>query len=468
MDLKFIQHSIPLRENLLKIEREIYIVGGTVRDFLLNRPINDYDIVIPRNAMLFAQKLKRIVPGKIVPLSEEDDDVRFVIKHNLWIDISGRKGGDINEDLKRRDFTINAMAIPLHGEPVLIDPCSGKRDLLNGIIRTPQRENLSNDPLRILRAFRFMAELRFEIERNTWNWVWELGFRLRKPSKERIRYELFLIFGSSYVYSTLLKMRESKILEVLFPEMVALEMTSQRYYQEQNLLYHSLQTVRNLENLLDNLTSGPLKKYSRYIEAFLKFKNSKALMMMGALFHDLGKPATISVTPEGRTRFFDHDSVGESLVKRIAKRYRFSRRETKLLAHLVRRHMYPHYLAGEDRLTKRALNRYLRRNDVLAFPLVVIAIADAQASPPADWGIDKYFELLEHLDALKKEKESKPQKKLVTGKDLIDLGLKPGPIFSKILEEIDDLRAEGKIKTREEALERLGQIIRELKGEVVS
>lgn len=459
MDLETLQKMVPYREELVRLDPEIFIVGGSVRDYLLKRVINDFDIVVKKDALAFAKNLSEIASGKLVVLSEEEKEVRFIVKRNLWLDITDRRGKNIEENLIFRDYTVNSLAVPLAGGPTLIDPLNGLSDLKKGIIRTPRKDNLRDDPLRILRAFRLSATLGFRIERGTAQWIKELGFEIRNSSRERIKYELFLIFGSNRVAKTVWLMKELGILEVLFPEILALELTSQRYYQEQNLLRHTWLALKYLEDILGKLPQSPFWSYKEYLLPFLKEKKSKALILLAILFHDIGKPATITVNEEGKTHFYDHDIIGEQITKRIADRLRFSKKEATTLAHLVRWHMYPHFLAKETQATPRALNRYLRRNGFLSFPLVLMAIADAEASPPIE-GHDKgYIHLLDDLYCLLKKQKAKPKERLLTGNDLISMGLKPGPIFSKILQEIDDLYAEGKIETREEALEKVKSIL---------
>jgi len=453
MRLKELQEKFPHREMFLRLDPKIYIVGGTVRDHLLGRNFQDFDILVSDRAIPFAKKISKKLECKVVVLSEEEDEVRLVFTPSCWIDITGRRGYPLNHDLERRDFTINSMAVPLKGVPNLIDPLEGAKDLETRLIRVPKYQNLLDDPLRILRAFRFFATLGFELEKETLQWMSNLAFNLREAARERIRYELILLFSSERVWETLILMKDSGVLEVIFPEILPLALTSQRYYEDQNLLHHSLMTVKKMEELRE--------LFKNLMGPFLRDQGKRALFFLAGLFHDIGKPATLTLDGEGRTRFFDHEVVGASMVKRISKRLKFSKRESETFTHLVRWHMYPHFLAKESNPTLRAMNRFRRRNGELAIPLIFLAMADAKASPPLkERGVGYQF-LLEKIVQMMEEVEKKPLEKLITGYDLIEMGLEPGPIFSKILQEIDDLRAEGSIETREEALEAVKRLLRE-------
>lgn len=430
--------QVPLLDFDLIEKYDVYLVGGTIRDFFLKKPLTDYDIAVC-NVELFLKDLRRKNPGiTLFPLSEEDKEYRCVLGEGLWIDVSELKGRSIEEDLRLRDFTFNAMALNLRiGE--LIDPYNGQRDLAEKTIRMISSRNLIDDPLRILRAYRFMAILGFKIEQDTEFFIRELSplISTRYVAAERIKFELFLILESDRAGEVFSEMAKSGVLFSIFPELTDLKTTSQRYYNDQNLLFHTLQAVKNLEKILME------KDYEEDIKVVAK---------LAMLLHDVGKPKTISYDEEGNTHFYGHDKLGSEMAEEIAERLKLSRKEKNILKKLVRFHMYPHLLAAQRELTERAVNRYLRRMEELAFPLLDMAIADAMASPPRGDGILPYHKFEEKIFKVIEEKAKVGKERIVTGYDLIALGLKPGPIFKEILQEIDDLLAEGKIKTKDDAL----------------
>lgn len=459
MDLLPIIHLIPSRDKLLALSKEVYIVGGTVRDFLLKRTIKDIDIVVSGSGIKIAYQMSRILRCRFVPLSEEEDQARLVLRKDLFIDIAGMRGGSIEEDLKGRDFTINSMAVDVKTGK-FIDPTDGMSDLNKRIIRTLSKKNLIDDPLRILRAFRLMSELEFEIEKDTLRLIEELGDHLKTVAKERIHYELILIFGGESVGKTVRKMEKTGILYILFPELKPLKNTYQKYIMEQNLMEHTLMVVEKLEENIKHLENKNLKILAPYMEDYLAHRKNRAILLMGALFHDIAKPETIVLDEEGRTHFYGHEKVGSKIVEDITKRLRFSTKEAEVLKRIVRHHMDPHHLAGVE-LTRRAIFRYLKRTGDLAFPLLLLAYSDAEATPPGNV-LEGHKRLIEEvIKFVEEEKKKKAKKRLITGYDLIDMGLKPGPIFREILNYIEELQAEGSIKTKEEAIEEVKKYLKE-------
>jgi len=430
--------GIPLIDMEIAEKCDVYLVGGTVRDFILRRKFSDYDIVV-RDVDCVLKTLKKKASSLVIfPLSVEDREYRCILDENTWIDVSEMKGKDIVEDLSIRDFTLNSIAIQVSTQRT-IDPFGGLDDIKRKIIRTKSLRNLVIDPLRILRAYRFTALLGFSIESKTRCFLKELSplLSVRIVAAERIWYELTLILSSPNASSTLTLMSEDSVLFSIFPELEPMKYTAQRYYNEQNLLYHSLCAVAKFEEMLKERDYAPEMVH---------------VLKLAVLLHDIGKPMTMSYDEEGNTHFYGHDKLGSEMVENIADRLKMSRRQRNLLKNLVRHHMYPHLLAAQKVLTDKAVNRYLRRMDDLAFPLLDIAIADALASPPRQDGILPDEEFRAKIGRVIEEKQKLGPGRLITGDDLILLGLKPSPLFRVILGEIDDLVAEGTIKNRDDAL----------------
>lgn len=459
MDLRKLVEKVPHLQ-VLRDLGEGWIVGGTVRDFLLGKDPEDFDLTFRGDVRELALELRKRVRGRVVLIGKELQEVRYVLGPRSWLDLSPLRGEHIEKDLYKRDFTINAMAVPLRGEPVLIDPLRGREDLEQGILRTPRLANLRDDPVRILRAFRFLSTLGFELEPRTLRGIRRYRDLLLESAPERIRYELFKLFMGDQVYRALKAMVETGVLFVLFPELLPLKRTAQVYYHRLNLLHHTLEVVRNLEALLKNPEASPFAPYLHRFRDILEDPKRRALLLMGALFHDIGKPDTLTTDEEGNTHFHGHERVGAKIVEKIGRRLRFSNEEIEALHALVRHHMHPHLLAKEPEITPRAVNRYLRKTGEWAWGLVILAYADAKATPPIKGkGIYRHPLLAQKMEEVLRNREKAPAPRLVTGYDLIDLGLKPGPIFKVILQEIEDLQAEGVIRTREEALEKLREIV---------
>jgi poly(A) polymerase len=357
---------------------------------------------------------------------------------------------DIEKDLLERDFTINAMGMKIPGFE-LIDILGGKKDIKKGVIRAVKEENILEDPLRMLRAFRFMALLDFNIEEELKRTITENKEKIMSSARERIMQELFIIFSEGKViFKTISKMAETGILFVLIPELAKSQECFQRYHKSKlNVFEHILKCVYYLERFYKNWRRTFFKEYEELIKEIFE-PEKRVLLFLGILFHDIAKPDTCTIE-EGRTKFYGHDKIGAQIAYKWAKKMRFSEKFSKKLSSLVFWHMYPHLLGKEKERTRRAYHRYLRKTAQLWFLLFVHAYADFRATPP---GKDPSYlkNLLKEIYEFKKETEKERPKPLITGYDLIDLGLIPSPLFRKILEEIEEMRAEGKIKEKQEAL----------------
>ncbi len=415
-----------VRELILKYD--LYLVGGSVRDILSGKKPGDFDLSA-RDVKTILNDIGR--SGKIVTLDEKEGEYRVVFK-GFWVDISKMKGEGIEDDLRKRDFTINSIAVDKNGQ--IIDPTLGQKDIEKGIIRTISIEHLKSDPLRVLRAFRFYATLGFEIESKTLKWLMEVKGLLNGVSGERIRQEMFLILSSKRVFETFKFMCNTEVMDVIFPCVQDIRKTAQRYYNEQNLLYHSLTVLKYLEESTNgkNITIRP---------AFF----------LGAFLHDAGKPLTLSYDEEGNTHFHGHDKEGAKLVEQRLKELKFSSKEIEDVKKIVEFHMYPHHLAGVPELTKKAVARFLRRTGEYADFLLYFAEADAKASPPREGGMSGYEKLKNLVNEIRMENKDKPER-IINGYDLINLGFKPSPMFKTILEDVEDEFKAGNLKNKKDAL----------------
>jgi len=450
--LKKVQNSVffDAIRFLEKRNIEFYIVGGAIRDFLRGKEnIKDLDIIIPFDPEKIIYEIAKKTGGTPFLLDEKRKEWRIVIKSEYTLDI-GEIEIDIEHDLSERDFSINAIAFKFP-ENFFIDKFNGFYDIEKKIVRAFKKENLIKDPLRILRAFRFMATLGFEIEKETFKFIKENREKILDSAKERIMREIYIMFSQGIrIYSTLLKMRESKVLFTLIPELKELDGCLQIYNNRTlDILSHTLNSLKYLENFYKNWRKTFFKEYEKEINRIFD-PQGRVLLFISLIFHDIAKPLTRKIE-NGKTKFHGHDKIGANIAYNWAKRMRFSERFAKRLKEMVFWHMYPHLLGKEEELTKRALFRYLRKTEEIWFLLFVQAYADFRATPPGK--NPSYLKnLLRKIYDFKIEIEREKPKPLINGYDLIALGLKPGPIFKKILTEIEELKAEDVLKTKEEAL----------------
>ena len=447
-----------LRERLprpLRQDRRFYFVGGTVRDCALGRPPQDIDLVFTGRLRDWLRRHR--LPGRLVPLKPELDEYRLVLGSDFWIDLSGLRAENLWQDLERRDFTLNSIAVPLDLATVL-DPTDGLRDLRRRRIRAFRQRNLRSDPVRLLRAFRFQSVLGFEVDPQTLRWIGRLRARIHQSAPERIHEELMRLFAGRWVFEACTGLRTTGLLFELFPELRAMDLTFQRYLTDQNLLDHTLDTLRHLQAWVFALDDTPLAPYFPELQPVLEDPERRALLFLAALLHDIGKPRTLSRDAEGRTHFLNHERVGARMAAQRLQALRFARREWETVAFLVRHHMYPHHLAWDPHMTDRAVARYVRRMGEWAYPLLLLAIADALASPPELIGISRHLLLARKLREIQERQRRAPRQRLLTGHDLKALGIPEGPVYREILETIQEEFLAGRLQSRAEALARAREL----------
>ena len=443
--------------NLSKTEK-MFIVGGAVRDILIGKSFNDLDLVVERNAEEIAKKLAKDLGFTFVELSQEFGIYRVT---NSWavIDISLQQGKSIEEDLKQRDFTINAMAMPVESlfedRTDIIDPFLGYVDLKEKRVRAIAEENIVADPLRILRGYRLFAKGYGLLERKTREWFAKHAKSLILSAPERILYELELILLTDRAYEAFCLMDEDGVLEVIFPEVNPCSNVPQPEYHHLDVWGHMLESLKWAEAILKN----PEAYLGRSLPKDLKEdKDFIISVKLASLFHDLGKGYTFKQTEEGIV-FYGHEIVSSDLALKIAERLRFKRDLGERIALLVKSHMRPYQMFSEfekGTLTIRA-KRNLIKDVPYLWELFIVAMADSLASR----GVDKepdYEDRLKtffhHLFPFKEELERvEKRERVLTGRDLIELGFKPGPVFSEILTAVELKVLEGEIRTKEDAVE---------------
>lgn len=419
----------------LKRRQKLFLVGGTIRDILLDIIPKDYDFTVEGSGVYFARRVAKKIQGSFVLLSKKDDEAR-VVKDEIIYDFVGYKD-DILKDLRRRDFTINAMAVDLDTFEFL-DPFNGVKNLKHKIIRLTADDTLIEDPLRVLRAFRFALELNFKIDKKFFEKAKQVN--LKNVAAERIGYEFMRIISTPNSYKQILKMNGLGLLSQIFPE-------AKKIIEDSFLWGHSLNTYYAVERLMREGFFTTLEpEFSQYFSV----ERRKPLLKLSALFHDVAKPDTF-LLKNGDVHFYGHDTKGAKIVEILGyKRLKLSRSDVSMVRKLVKEHMRPHLLATNGELTDRAIRRFFRDLGDDYFGAMMLAWADGYATAGHTKHLEEKF--LKML-ALKRADDAKPKiERLIDGYDLIALGLKPGPVFKIILQELLDMQLEGKIKTKEEGL----------------
>ena len=437
---------------------QTFVVGGYVRDLLLKRPSKDIDFVCVGSGIELAEKVANKLKAQVhiyknfgtaqIPL--DDLDIEFVGARKESYRSESRKpiveDGTLEDDQKRRDFTINAMAISLNDKSYgeLIDPFDGVADLKRKTIKTPLDPviTFSDDPLRMMRAIRFASQLNFDIEADTYQAIIDQKDRLKIVSQERITEELNKIILSpvpSYGFKLLF---QSGLLHLFFPEMVLLqgvEYVGGNAHKDN--FYHTLQVLDNVAKVSDDLW-----------------------LRWSAILHDIAKPQTKRYDKVHGFTFHGHEDKGARMVPGIFRRLKLPMNEKmEFVQKLVRMHLRPIPLSKE--VTDSAIRRLLFEagDDVDA----LMKLCRADITSKNNDKVNRYLKNFDVVEAKMAEVEEKDQirnfQPPVTGDEIIQMfNLPPSKIIGDIKEQIKEAILEGEIRNdREEALELLKKIARE-------
>lgn len=461
-----------LRELAASRPLQVYLVGGSVRELALGRPAPDLDLAVSAHALELAQALAAALGGTFVLLDEKERTARVVWQGEI-LDLAEFRAPTLEGDLQGRDFTVNALALELDAvlgrRPItLIDPWGGLADLAQGLLRVAAPENFQDDPLRLLRAYRFVATHGFRLSPETASAIGRYLPEFSRVAGERVHQELFLLLGAPRSGPVLAAMEQVGLLTRIFPELADLKGVDQNGFHHLDVFSHSLATVSHLEEVLaapQNFFEDLAQELARYAGGHHK----AAVLKLAALFHDVGK-ARVRERREkpDRYTFYYHERVGLELFGVVALRLRLSQAEAKTVTTLIRLHMRPFLLLPAFRqgeLSLRALGRLVRAARWELPGLFALAMADSLAGQGAQKPEDSEA-VLANLAAeayrfLKERLE--PQEdlpKLLTGHDLIKvLGLSPGPQFRRLLTAVQEAQWEGMVQTQEEALEMVRRLL---------
>jgi len=475
----FLKHLL----NLLRSEASpCYIAGGYVRDWLLQQPSVDLDLVVAGAAIPLARRIADRTGGAFYVLDEEMGAARVVYRRppGLTVDVAAMRGPDIVADLQARDFTVNSMAVDVRHwydpSPAVLDPCDGQADLAAGILRATSDRAFRSDPLRLLRAVRFTATLGLRIEPQTESWIRRDASLVAQPSAERIRHELALIVASSGAAGHLCRMDELGLMHGVLPEVTALKGVAQSAPHVHDVYEHTLATIAEAERLtaFPDAQLGPDE--ARFLgpfaadlaehlsETISEARTRSTLLKFAAMLHDVGKPLTQTVQADGRIRFFGHARIGADIAAEVLTRLRFTTRETRLISTVVTHHMRPGLLLKEPSVTRRAIYRLFRDTGDAGVDVLILALADQLATRGETLQRDHWRDylrlthrMLDHYFRKRQEVVAPP--KLVTGRDVMAvLNLPSGPRVGELLEKLREAQAEGQVLTREQALDFLRRL----------
>ncbi len=448
------------------VVEEAWIVGGSVRDALLGRPIRDVDLAVRGEPERAARAVAKAIGGPAFKLSEAFGGWRALHPSRDWIcDVTALHGEGIDADLARRDFTVNAMAVPVEGGE-LRDPLAGAGDLEAGVIRvlggpSVEQSAYADDPLRPLRLVRLATELDLAPDPDTERLTREAAPLVAGAAAERVWAELRRLVVAERVMEGLELSDRLGVTAVVLPELSALHGVEQSHFHHLDVYDHTLEVLRQAlelerhpERVFGELAE-PLDALMR--EPFADELDRWQALRLGALLHDAAKPATRSVRPDGRVTFIGHDSVGAELVGEICARLRASDRLRQFLAGLTRNHLVLGFLVHERPLDRRMVYRYLERCEPVEVEVTLLSCADRLATrgKNADAAIAAHLELARELmvEALAWRRDGAPEPPLRGDVLARELGIPPGPELGALLAQLREARFAGEATTAEEALE---------------
>jgi len=480
--------------------QEIYLVGGAVRDILLNRLSQDFDFAVPSNGISLARRVANALKADFMVLDDERDTARVIVAESessrTFMDFATyRNGTTLEADLRARDFTINAIAYDLRAQ-TLIDPLNGTTDLRAKTIRACSSTSLTDDPVRILRAIRQAAAFKFKIELETRKAMKEAASLLPKVSPERQRDELFKILEGPKPDASMRALEMLGVFPYLLPELPAMKGVNQSPPHIYDVWEHTLSVLGYLEGIISALRVGysaeatndmltglltlRLGRYreqlaAHFAESLNTDRSVRAVLFFSALYHDVEKPATKSVDEVGRIRFFDHDVKGAEVAANRGRTFNLSNDEVerikKIILHHMRFHFFTSRLEGDKKEpSRKAIYHFFHDSGEAGVDLVLLGLADlcgtrGHTLTQESWtaALDVARILLENY--WEKPEETVAPPRLLDGNDLMrELNLEPGRVIGQLLEAIREGQAIGRIETREQALDFAREELKKMEG----
>jgi poly(A) polymerase len=461
-----------------------WLVGGAIRDRMLDRPTADLDVVVEGDPAQAARAIARAARrAACFALSEEFGAWRVSARDSSWqVDVEPLRGGSLPADLALRDFTVNAIAEPLAGgEP--IDPLGGLQDLAARRLRTAGSEAFVDDPLRVLRLVRVAVELGLEPEPETLRRARAQAPALVRCSPERVFMELRRIVAADAALAGLALMSELGASAVVLPELEALRGIEQNRFHHADVHEHTLEVLAGsialerfaageggeLEDRLRDELAEALGEHRAAVAELLSQPLADGLtrahaLRWGALLHDAAKPLTRGTLPGGRVTFIGHDERGAQLAREVLGRLRASERLRAHVAALARHHLRLGFLVHEPQpLARATVFSYLRATDPVEVDVTLLSIADRLATrgDRAQRAIAAHVRLAQAMlgDALRWRAQGPPQP-LLRGDELVrELQIPAGPRLGGLLEQLAQAQYAGEVATREQALAHARELI---------
>ena len=434
-------------------------VGGAVRDAIAGFNRQDIDLVTDMSPAEFSDMC--MDEGiRCVPIGIQFFTTGVLINNSFFKVTSLCSEEDTGKDewksdAAKRDLTINAVAINIRSGEI-VDLFGGIEDFQNRIIRGICDENFIDDPLRMLRIFRFHSVLGFDIDDSLVSVVRNNSELVLKPAKERVEYELMKLFNGLYVPQALLKMDESQVLELLFPFVRELKRVPPNAHHHLDLFNHSIETIRQLDILFEN-SCDEVKNH--LLKADFGGFSRLAHLRLACFMHDIGKFSTWTIEEDtGRHRFIKHEDAGSKMAEKFLKSMCFSNRQISYITYIIKNHMYPAAVVSSPELSEKVMMRYIRKSEDNAIDNILIAQADRLSARGPEVSDDMVKNNIEGLNNLleyylKIKDTLKPLPKLLDGNEVMKiLNIKPSKRLGEIMEALHEAQISGDVLTKEDAV----------------
>ncbi len=444
------------------LDRRAWAVGGGVRDALLGRPVADLDLAVEGDAVAVAGQLARVHGAGRFLLSRGFGAWRVQGGDlGVLVDITPLQGADIADDLGRRDLTVNALAVPLDSPGEVIDLHGGLADLAGRRLRLVSVGALRDDPVRLLRTARLAEQLGFEIPSETLAQARRDSPGVWSTSGERLADELGRIAALPAPHRAFARMDELGVLGALVPQLEESRGLEQSPYHHQDVLGHTLEVVEHVAAISADpepvFRSRAPRVAAALAEPLADELTRGQALVLAALLHDMAKPATRAVTPEGRVTFIGHDRLGAEMADDLLRRLRVSTRLREQVVRLVRLHLPLGFLVHRTPLSLRQIDRYLRATAPAEIEVMVLSVADRLATRgprTSDSSIARHLALArEIMDVHLALVDRGPVRPLVAGDELAEiLERPPGPWLSELLDALREEQLVGAVRSRPQAI----------------
>ncbi len=460
---------------------EIYLVGGVIRDYLLHSKCSDIDFVVRKNAISEARRIADRLHGSFYVLDADRQTGRILLEIHgkpVIIDFATLSGGTLQADLKARDFTINAIALDITHPDRFIDPLGGAQDLDKTILRPCSAESFKNDPVRVIRAVRFMQALDLTLDEPARRSLIEAAPRLSEVSAERKRDELFHVFENRKVRAACDLFRQFGILEQVFPSLDMLGNVGRIPPHVHDLIGHTLQVLNYCEIFLSSLCKNgeePDNHFLRsgcdllagYKDALIDFlahpihaqRGYTGLLYLAVLYHDIGKAILVQRGVDQQTITMTHPETSADHFLTIRDRWALSNEESVFIERLIRNHSVQYAIDESVNPDPRiSLYRFFRRSQSAGVLLAVFHLADILAAYETTLSEQRWNRAMKTskliLDGWFCQYNSLIEPaRLIDGEEIMaEFALQPGKIVGEILERIREAQVCDQVQTKEDAI----------------